>query len=195
MRWKQRLVCGLDERTNSAGMKTLQVIASTSDNLSDLKYLLAILAPSLINFWCTNYLADDMNQSYLEKIPIYRAKLENHAEKARYDRLASLGDRMITLNKRLPEVKTDHEKTSLQRQIDATDRQIDKLVYELYGLTELDSTFIGAEKHPTRKNQIVLKFEYKEYIWIVPCVVEAEYIFLKTIFPSRKYTIKHNRMR
>jgi type II restriction/modification system DNA methylase subunit YeeA len=29
-----------------------------------------------------------------------------------------------------------HEKTSLQRQIDATDKQIDLLVYELYGLTE-----------------------------------------------------------
>jgi len=32
--------------------------------------------------------------------------------------------------------KTDHEKTALQRHIDATDRQIDQLVYELYGLTE-----------------------------------------------------------
>jgi len=30
----------------------------------------------------------------------------------------------------------DHEKTALQRQIDATDRQIDQLVYEFYGLTE-----------------------------------------------------------
>jgi hypothetical protein len=128
MRWKQRLVCGLDERTNSAGMKTLQVIASTSDNLSDLKYLLAILASSLINFWCTNYLADDMNQSYLEKIPIYLANLNNHAEKARYDRLVSLVDRMLSLNKRLSEVKTDHERTSLQRQIDATDQQIDQIV-------------------------------------------------------------------
>ncbi len=29
-----------------------------------------------------------------------------------------------------------HEKTALQRQIDATDLQIDALVYELYGLTE-----------------------------------------------------------
>jgi type II restriction/modification system DNA methylase subunit YeeA len=32
--------------------------------------------------------------------------------------------------------KTAHEKTILQRQIDATDKQIDNLVYELYGLTE-----------------------------------------------------------
>jgi len=42
---------------------------------------------------------------------------------------------MLTLNKQLPEAKTSHEQTLLQRQIDATDRQIDKLVYELYGLT------------------------------------------------------------
>jgi hypothetical protein len=36
----------------------------------------------------------------------------------------------------LAAAKTDHEKTALQRQIDATDRQIDRLVHELYGLTE-----------------------------------------------------------
>jgi hypothetical protein len=29
-----------------------------------------------------------------------------------------------------------HEKTAIQRQIEATDGQIDRLVYELYGLTE-----------------------------------------------------------
>ena len=43
---------------------------------------------------------------------------------------------MRTLHKQLTEAKTGHEQTLLQRQIDATDHQIDKLVYELYGLTE-----------------------------------------------------------
>jgi len=32
--------------------------------------------------------------------------------------------------------KTPTDKTAIQRQIDATDRQIDQLVYELYGLTD-----------------------------------------------------------
>ena len=32
--------------------------------------------------------------------------------------------------------RSDHEKASFQRQIDATDRLIDQSVYELYGLTE-----------------------------------------------------------
>jgi hypothetical protein len=39
-------------------------------------------------------------------------------------------------HKRLPLTKTPQEKTALERQISATDGQIDKLVYELYGLTE-----------------------------------------------------------
>ena len=57
----------------------------------------------------------------------------------------------------------------------------------------LGSKFICAEKHPSRDNQIVLLFEYKKYIWVVPCVKEEEYIFLKTMFPSRKYTQKYKR--
>ncbi len=34
-------------------------------------------------------------------------------------------------------------KELLQRQIDATDRQIDRLVYELYGLTEEEIAMVG----------------------------------------------------
>ena len=33
-------------------------------------------------------------------------------------------------------VKAAHERTALARQIEATDREIDALVYELYGLTD-----------------------------------------------------------
>ena len=52
----------------------------------------------------------------------------------------------------------------------------------------LNSTFLGAQKHRSRVNQMVLLYEYKQYVWVVPCVVEDKYIFLKTMFPSRKYT-------
>ncbi len=43
---------------------------------------------------------------------------------------------MLDLHKQLATAKTAHAKTAIQRQIDATDRQIDQLVYELYGLTD-----------------------------------------------------------
>lgn len=56
-------------------------------------------------------------------------------ENVLHDCMVQLVEQMLTLNKQLPEAKTSHEHTLIQRQIDATDRQIDKLVYELYGLT------------------------------------------------------------
>ncbi|NQS99347.1 MAG: hypothetical protein HQ591_12935 [candidate division Zixibacteria bacterium] len=47
--------------------------------------------------------------------------------------LAVLG---VCLYKQLSSAKTPHEKTVIQRQIAAADKQIDRLVYELYELTE-----------------------------------------------------------
>jgi predicted nucleic acid-binding Zn-ribbon protein len=47
-----------------------------------------------------------------------------------------LVEQMLSLHKKLAEAKTDHEKINLQRQIDAADGQIDRLVYELYELTQ-----------------------------------------------------------
>jgi hypothetical protein len=72
LRWPQRVVASFEGRTNSAGMKTLQVIVSRTSNQQDLLHLSTLLDSQLMNFWCTDYLVDDMNQSYLEKLPIRR---------------------------------------------------------------------------------------------------------------------------
>ena len=50
--------------------------------------------------------------------------------------VAALVKRMLALHKQLADARTPTAKELLQRQIDATDRQIDQLVYELYGLTD-----------------------------------------------------------
>ncbi|MCK4626251.1 MAG: hypothetical protein KAV00_13115 [Phycisphaerae bacterium] len=42
----------------------------------------------------------------------------------------------LSSHKQLGSARAEHDKTLIQRQIDFTDGQIDKLVYELYGLTE-----------------------------------------------------------
>ncbi len=50
--------------------------------------------------------------------------------------LTSLVDSMLSLHKRLADEQLPQHREQIQREIDATDRQIDQLVYELYGLTE-----------------------------------------------------------
>ena len=44
----------------------------------------------------------------------------------------------MDLHDRLASAKMPTDETAIQRQIDATGRQIDQLVYELYGLTDED---------------------------------------------------------
>jgi hypothetical protein len=66
-------------------------------------------------------------------------------DKARHDHMVALVTQMLDLNKRLQDAKLDHEKTLLSRQIEATDDSIDKLVYELYGLTEEEIAVVEAK--------------------------------------------------
>jgi len=50
--------------------------------------------------------------------------------------MVKLVEQMLDLHKQLVAAKIPDEKTKIQRQIDTTDKQIDNLVYDLYGLTE-----------------------------------------------------------
>jgi len=57
-------------------------------------------------------------------------------DKASHDRMIELVEQMLDLNKQLAGAKEPQTKTVLQRQIQTTDRQIDRLVNKLYDLTE-----------------------------------------------------------
>ena len=73
---------------------------------------------------------------YLEEFPIRIIDFSNSADVARHDRMVALVEQMLDLNKRLVATKTSHERAVLARMVNAVDTQIDRLVYELYELTE-----------------------------------------------------------
>ena len=108
-----------------------------------LEYLLGVINSRLMTFYHRKKFLDEFKMRF-QKILIkdcrrFPARVINFSDpddKVRHDKMVSLVEQMLSLNKKLTSAKTDHEKTTLQRQIEATDRQIDKLVYELYGLTE-----------------------------------------------------------
>lgn len=72
---------------------------------------------------------------YIEQLPIRPINFSKPSDKSLHDKMVSLVTSMLDLHKKLPLVRTDHEKMLLQRQIDATDQKIDELVYDLYGLS------------------------------------------------------------
>lgn len=141
MRWKQRIVCSLDERINSAAMKTLQSITLVDGPLEQLTYLSAILNSKLINFWCINYLADDLNQSYLSQIPIVPP---TSCGDLLLKTLSSLVVSISTM-KMSTTIRTPVEANQLQQAITTAEDTIDNLVYQLYGLTDEEIKIIEAQ--------------------------------------------------
>ena len=83
---------------------------------------------------------------YMEKVPIRAIDVSNKSDKAAHDRMVMLVDSMLGLHKQLAAAKSEGQKGILQRQIDATDADIDRLVYDLYGLTDEEIAIVeGAQ--------------------------------------------------
>ncbi len=71
----------------------------------------------------------------LESLPVPRLDLTQKTDRSTHDRLVALVDKMLTLTPALRAAKADAEKAALQNALTKTDREIDQLVYQLYGLT------------------------------------------------------------
>lgn len=86
----------------------------------------------------------DLTKNLFQKIliqnckmfPIPQIDLSDEYQKSNYLKIISLVEQMLESKKQLMNVKTDSEKEYLEMKCNSLDRQIDNLVYELYGLTE-----------------------------------------------------------
>jgi hypothetical protein len=108
----------------------------------DFKYLLGILNSAFATLYYQNRLITNrrslaqLKKVHLDAIPIRTIDFTNPDDKAMHDKMVKLVDRMLDLHKALAAAKIPDEKTKIQRLITATDNQIDRLVYDLYGLTD-----------------------------------------------------------
>ena len=82
---------------------------------------------------------------YMEKVPIKSVDLNNFADRARHDRMLALVDKMLALTPKLRGATSESEKAALQNAVTTTDAEIDRLVYELYGLTEDEIKIVEGE--------------------------------------------------
>ena len=78
----------------------------------------------------------EVKKTNVAKLPVRAMNFSDPAEKVRHDKMVSMVERMLSLHKSLASAHTPSEKDRLMREVKSTDRAIDELVYELYGLTE-----------------------------------------------------------
>jgi hypothetical protein len=64
----------------------------------------------------------------------------------RHDRMVALLDKMLVLTPKLRGATSESEKAALQNAVTTTDTEIDRLVYELYGLTQEEIKIVEGER-------------------------------------------------
>jgi len=79
-------------------------------------------------------------------LPFPKIDLSNVSDCAVHDRLVGMAEKMLVLTPRLRTAKSEVERQTLQNAVDATDREIDQLVYELYGLTKEEIALVEGGK-------------------------------------------------
>jgi len=87
------------------------------------------------------------NRQYIEQLPIRIIDFSNPTDKTLHDKMVKLVEQMLDLHERFNRAKGIEEKTMLQRQINATDQQIDPLVYELYNLSNDEIGLIEQKRN------------------------------------------------
>ena len=106
------------------------------------EYMLGLLNSKLLE-WYLHKIATSMRggwfsyeSRFIKNLPICPINFSDSAEKAMHDKMVSLVERMLELQKQSAVVRSPLDKERVGREIESTDRAIDKLVYELYGLTD-----------------------------------------------------------
>ena len=135
--------------TGTAGVTSVILKDDIKENI---RYVLGILNSQLLSFYATHHSPVfsggyyKFSAPYLRKLPIRPIDFTDPADAARHDQMVALVQRMLDLHKQRASATLPHSKELLQRQIDATDRQIDRLVYELYGLTDAEIRIVEGRE-------------------------------------------------
>ncbi len=132
------------------------------------EYILGLLNSRLLE-WYLHQVATTMRggwysyeSRFIHGLPIYPINFSNPTDKARHDKMVSLVERMLELHKQTPSAlpaagtsprggrtgggRTPQEQEMVKREIESTDREIDQLVYELYGLSEDEIKIVEENK-------------------------------------------------
>ncbi|MBI1878420.1 MAG: hypothetical protein HYR94_09370 [Chloroflexi bacterium] len=115
------------------------------------EYLLGILNSRLMTHYHRKTFLDEFKMRFqkilikdCKQFPIRPINFDDPVDSARHEQMVALVERMLELHRQAAQPGPPQAKTILQRQIAATDRQIDRLVYELYNLNEEEISIVEA---------------------------------------------------
>ncbi len=114
-----------------------------------LKYVLGLFNSSVLNYWYRAYFDNvNINPAQVRLLPLPSLDAKKAIDRSRRDRLVGLVDRLLSLSSRLPMTKSAAERDRIVRQQEALTAEVDRLVYELYGLTNDEIAIVEGASAP-----------------------------------------------
>lgn len=136
-----RVSFALDEEGKYAFTSGYGIILK-DDIKESVKFVLGLLNSKLSDFYIKHFSTQMRGGFYkyetrfIKNLPIHTINFDDYEEAAKHDKMVNIVEKMLQLHKDIDKSRTPGDKEFIQRQIDATDKQIDALVYELYGLSD-----------------------------------------------------------
>ena len=115
-----------------------------------LKYVLGVINSKLLSYWFVKTydklqrkIFPQFKVKELKQFPIRTINFDNPADKAMHDKMVELLETMLDLHRRRVNL-TGEARRVVDMQIEAADRDIDELVYRLYGLSEDEAAIVDG---------------------------------------------------
>jgi hypothetical protein len=126
----------------------------------DLRYILGLLNSKFLNFIYRETTKESgrvfpqVKMGKVRALPFRTIDFADNTDKKLYDDIVRLVETMVSLHKRRSAyVGAGHERTVLERQIEATDREMDRLVYTLYGPSQAEIDVIEHQFLPRAQSR------------------------------------------
>lgn len=134
----ERITATYDDEQYYA-LNTLVVITLRPETHLPLKFLLGLINSRLANYYYFNYLKSTkkvFSEVQARQIAEFPIRLPDSDHPKFLEDIVNRVDQLLVLKKKYADTKSALDKASTARIIEKTDRSIDKLVFDLYGLTD-----------------------------------------------------------
>jgi len=120
---------------------TGNIFSMTASTLSQEMFILGVYNSRMTKYYWQTMFCDfktsfpQVTVGSLSSIPVPCFTPTKNSERALHGRMVTLVKKMLELGKRMADEQDPYVRNAMETKMTATDRQIDQLVYELYGLT------------------------------------------------------------
>jgi len=146
------IIAAIDYRGIWFGRSVIAVVKEAGSY--KLEYLLGLLNSKFLRHFYQDLVHESgrvfaqVKLSKLNELPIRLIDFASNKDKELHDKIVDLVGRVTALVEERLGARTEHESMVLKRQIEATLKQVDAVVYQLYGLDEKDIKLIESSDYP-----------------------------------------------